>query len=92
EFGGIKCMEANPSKDGAWGYGSAPQTKEEFYERLEGQVRGLMSLNKNMWGWCYTQLTDVEQEQNGIYYYDRKVKYDMERIRKIFQMEIPTEE
>ena len=92
EFGGIKCMEANPSKDGAWGYGSAPQTKEEFYQRLEGQVRGLMSLNKNMWGWCYTQLTDVEQEQNGIYYYDRKVKYDMERIRKIFQMEIPTEE
>ena len=92
EFGGIKCMEANPSKDGAWGYGSAPQTKEEFYQRLEGQVRGLMSLNKNMWGWCYTQLTDVEQEQNGIYYYDRGVKYDMERIRKIFQMEIPTEE
>ena len=92
EFGGIKCMEANPSKDGAWGYGSAPQTKEEFYKRLEGQVRGLMSLNKNMWGWCYTQLTDVEQEQNGIYYYDRKVKYDMERIRKIFQMEIPAEE
>jgi hypothetical protein len=92
EFGGIKCMEANPSKDGAWGYGSAPQTKEEFYKRLEGQVRGLMSLNKNMWGWCYTQLTDVEQEQNGIYYYDRGVKYDMERIRKIFQMEIPTEE
>ena len=92
EFGGIKCMEANPAKDGAWGYGSAPQTKEEFYQRLEGQVRGLMSLNKNMWGWCYTQLTDVEQEQNGIYYYDRTVKYDMERIRKIFQMEIPAEE
>ena len=92
EFGGIKCMEANPSKDGAWGYGSAPQTKEEFYQRLEGQVRGLMSLNANMWGWCYTQLTDVEQEQNGIYYYDRTEKYDMERIRKIFQMEIPVAE
>ena len=92
EFGGIKCMEANPSKDGAWGYGSAPQTKEEFYQRLEGQVRELMSINKNMWGWCYTQLTDVEQEQNGIYYYDRSEKYDMERIRKIFQMEIPAEE
>ena len=92
EFGGIKCMEANPSKDGAWGYGSAPQTKEEFYQRLEGQVRELMTLNANMWGWCYTQLTDVEQEQNGIYYYDRSEKYDMERIRKIFQMEIPATE
>lgn len=28
EFGGIKCMEANPAKDGAWGYGDAAQTKE----------------------------------------------------------------
>ncbi len=92
EFGGIKCLEANPSKGGAWGYGSSPKTKEEFYQRLEGQVRSLMSLNANMWGWCYTQLTDVEQEQNGIYYYDRSEKYDMERIRKIFQMEIPAPE
>jgi beta-galactosidase/beta-glucuronidase len=92
EFGGIKCLEANPAKGGAWGYGSSPKTKEEFYQRLEGQVRGLISLNANMWGWCYTQLTDVEQEQNGIYYYDRTEKYDMERIRKIFQMEIPVAE
>jgi hypothetical protein len=31
------------------------------------------------------------QEQNGVYYYDRGVKYDMERVRKIFQMELPAE-
>ena len=33
----------------------------------------------------YTQLTDVEQEQNGIYYYDRTPKFDMKRIKAIFE-------
>ena len=88
EFGGIKCMEANPAKDGAWGYGNAAITKEDFYQRLEAQVRVLIEMSDMMWGFCYTQLTDVEQEQNGIYYYDRGVKYDMERVRKIFQMPV----
>lgn len=37
-----------------------------------------------MSGYCYTQLTDVEQEQNGIYNYDRTKKFDMDRIKKIF--------
>ncbi len=86
EFGGIKCIEANPSKDGAWGYGDAAVTKEDFYNRLEAQVRALLSISDKMWGFCYTQLTDVEQEQNGIYYYDRTSKYDMERIKKIFSL------
>ena len=88
EFGGIKCMEANPAKDGAWGYGDAAQTKEDFYKRLEAQVKVLVNMSGNMWGFCYTQLTDVEQEQNGIYYYDRGVKYDMERVKAIFQMPV----
>jgi hypothetical protein len=29
-------------------------------------------------------LTDVEQEQNGIYFYDRSAKFDADRIRAIF--------
>jgi hypothetical protein len=28
----------------------------------------------------------VEQEQNGVYYYNRENKFDMKRIREIFQM------
>ena len=43
-----------------------------------------MDSMKNLSGWCYTQLTDVEQEQNGIYNYDRTEKFDMDRIRNIF--------
>jgi len=34
-----------------------------------------------MFGYCYTQLTDVFQEQNGVYGFDRSEKVDLERIR-----------
>lgn len=88
EFGGIKCLEANPAKENSWGYGNSAVTKEDFYKRLEAQVRVLIEMSDKVWGFCYTQLTDVEQEQNGIYYYDRGTKYDMERVRAIFRMPV----
>jgi len=56
---------------------------EEFYHRLEGQVETIISLD-HICGYCYTQLTDVEQETNGIYFYDRTSKFDMDKIHKIF--------
>ena len=34
-----------------------------------------------MFGYCYTQLTDVYQEQNGIYSFDRSAKFDAARLR-----------
>lgn len=92
EFGGIKWDPATQDDAGlahgqnpaSWGYGRAPRSLEEFYARLQGQVRTLMELD-HVAGWCYTQLTDVEQEQNGVYYYDRSEKFDMERIRAIIR-------
>lgn len=36
-----------------------------------------------MFGLCYTQLTNVEQEQNGLYTYDRKPKFDIKKISVI---------
>jgi beta-galactosidase/beta-glucuronidase len=85
EYGGIKWI---PAKDKAfaensWGYGDAPKTLEEFYERLETLTDAILD-QKHMMGYCYTQLTDVEQEQNGIYNYDRSEKFDMEKISKVF--------
>ncbi len=84
EFGGIKWIapEDRPFADNSWGYGDAPKTLDEFYERLEGQIEALNSL-PHISGWCYTQLTDVEQEQNGIYKYDRSAKFDMAKIKAI---------
>lgn len=92
EFGGIKCLEANPTKDAlkgsaktsSWGYGKSAPTREDFYKRLESQVDALLSLSDKVWGYCYTQLTDVEQEENGIFLYDRTPKYDSKRLKAIF--------
>lgn len=92
EFGGIKCLEASPTKDiksvgerkTSWGYGNSAVSKEDFYKRLEGQVDALLALSNHVWGYCYTQLTDVEQEENGLYYYDRRTKYDTARLKSIF--------
>lgn len=83
EFGGIGWMK--PEENGtSWGYGAVPEAMEDFYKRLEGLVQAMGSSNIVV-GFCYTQLTDVEQEKNGIYYYDRTPKFDMNRIKAIFQ-------
>jgi hypothetical protein len=85
EFGGIKWIPTAEQQfaEDSWGYGQDPTTLDEFYARLEGQVDVLLGLD-HIVGYCYTQLTDIEQEQNGIYNYDRTAKFDMERIARIF--------
>ncbi len=85
EFGGIKCAETTPG-GGSWGYGNAAPTREDFYKRLESQVKAITDHSDKICGFCYTQLTDVEQEQNGVYYFNRDKKFDMARIKAIFQM------
>lgn len=88
EFGGIKWIpeDRRPFADNSWGYGEGPRTLEDFYARLEGQVNALYGY-PHIVGYCYTQLTDVEQEQNGIYNYDRSEKFDMRRVASIFKGE-----
>ncbi len=39
--------------------------------------------NPNISGFTYCQLTDVEGEVNGVYYYDRKPKFDIKTIHDI---------
>jgi hypothetical protein len=55
---------------------------EQFYKTYQGLTDALLD-NPCICGFCYTQLTDVEQERNGVYYYDRRPKLDPERIRAI---------
>ena len=78
EYGGIAWSD-DPA---GWGYGNAPATKEEFMERFCGLTDTLLN-NPYMFGFCYTQLTDVEQEQNGLYTYGREPKFDPAQISKI---------
>ena len=75
EYGGIKWSEVKENSGTSWGYGNSPQTEEEYKERYKGLTDALLD-NPKLMGFCYTQLTDIEQEQNGCYYYDRTPKFN----------------
>ena len=88
EYGGIKWIPSPDKKyaPDSWGYGTDPTTLEEFYARLEALTDVILNLS-HVCGFCYTQLTDIEQEQNGVYNYDRSEKFDMKKIHSIFSKE-----
>ncbi|MGN0867411.1 MAG: glycoside hydrolase family 2 protein [Oligosphaeraceae bacterium] len=86
EFGGFRYLppEVRGSTQEGWGYfGLDFQNAEELVERIREQV-ALMNQTPDIMGWCYTQLTDVEQEQNGLMTYHRIPKADPELFRKAF--------
>lgn len=90
EYGGIKWSEDESS----WGYGDTPKSVEEYVERYTSMIEILMK-NPRVCGVCYTQLYDVEQEQNGIYHYDRSPKFDektMDRLAKAMKKKAAIEE
>ena len=71
EYGGIGWSLGS----GAWGYGNAPKTEEEFIARYKGLTEAMLN-NPDCCAFCYTQLYDVEQEQNGLMSYGREFKFD----------------
>ncbi len=87
EYGGIRwAAEAD-----GWGYGDAPTTADAFLERFKRLTDALLD-HPHIGGFCYTQLTDVEQEQTGLYTYDRRAKFDPEAIRAIVSRKAAIEE
>lgn len=73
--------EATDRKE-AWGYGNRPDSEEEVCRRYVGLTGVLMDFPE-ICGFCYTQLTDVEQEQNGLYDYNRNKKFSDETYKRI---------
>jgi beta-galactosidase/beta-glucuronidase len=78
EFGGIGF---DVSGQPGWGYTSVENVEEylEDYRRIMEAVFA----SEILWGYCYTQLTDVEQEINGILTYDRQPKCDLNKIKEL---------
>lgn len=79
EFGGIAFKSEDKEN---WGYYGTVNGEEEFFERFGGIVKAAASLN-GFAGFCYTQLTDVFQETNGLLNFDRSSKVDKTKIREI---------
>lgn len=88
EYGGTWWSD---TQKGGWGYGNSPESEEEFKYRFKGLAEALL-FNPMIGGLCYTQLTDVEQEQNGLYTYDRRAKFDPEFFRSVLTQKAKIEE
>lgn len=87
EYGGVSYLPEGrkPWAKNTWGYNKEPLNQEQAENRITDLTKVLVDF-PIMAGYCYTQLTDVEQEQNGIYNFDRTEKFDMQKIRKCFTM------
>ena len=77
EFGGVKFVPGTEAQR-SWGYCEADScaTFAEKLRELFYAVRACPLVD----GYCYTQLTDVETEQNGLLTYDRTPKLPLETI------------
>jgi beta-galactosidase/beta-glucuronidase len=83
EFGGIAYIPPGTEvPKESWGYSGIEKTEEAALTRLRGLYEAIAKI-PGFVGFCYTQLTDVEQEVNGLLTYDRKPKFDVKKIREI---------
>jgi Glycosyl hydrolases family 2, TIM barrel domain/Glycosyl hydrolases family 2 len=79
EFGGIS-FHAEPGRP--WfGYGTVADA-DELVAKYDELVSAVLD-SPGLAGFCYTQLTDTEQEANGLVDASRRPKVDPERIRAI---------
>ena len=90
EFGGFRWNLASMARtangrstqDSSWGYGGDPDSLEDLHRRFEAVCKILLD-NPFMFGYCYTQLTDIYPEENGIYTFDREPKFDIARVHAV---------
>jgi beta-galactosidase/beta-glucuronidase len=96
EFGGIMFSKnkaeskVSSVNEGAvqstesWGYGEGEADETAFAQRYKDLVE-LIKSYKKISGFCYTQLYDVEQEENGFFTYDRKPKFSKSVVEILYE-------
>lgn len=84
ETGGIAvnltCAAEGADKEG-WGYDGAGG--EESFLRMYERLIDSIYASDLICGFCYTQLSDIEQEQNGLLDENHEFKIEPEKIREI---------
>lgn len=79
EFGGISYA---PIAGTPWhGYGTVTDA-ESFIQKYAELVDAVLEC-PNIFGYCYTQLTDTEQETNGLLNAQREPKFDLQALSEI---------
>ncbi|KAM4062047.1 glycosyl hydrolases family 2, sugar binding domain-containing protein [Hirsutella rhossiliensis] len=84
EFGGVNIAPAKPeggAADRDWGYTTASDP-QDLLARFERLVKAVTE-GGHCCAFVYTQLTDIEQEANGLYSFDRKEKLDAAKVKTV---------
>lgn len=83
EYGGIAFSNIGLQGDAggmeSWGYHDKVRSEEEFFARFRSVTDAVRAIPYCQ-GYCYTQLTDVMQEVNGLLTPDRRPKIDVKRF------------
>lgn len=85
EFGGTAFKDSYGGENKSWGYGEGVKDNLDFLHRLELLVKDTLELDC-FDGYCYTQLSDVEQEVNGLVNSKREYKLPKEALKAIFSL------
>lgn len=80
EYGGVKYVPRQDSED-SWGYCEAESGEQ--YERKLRELTEALQRASAVQGYCYTQLTDVGTEENGLLTAWRQPKIPLEAVRAI---------
>lgn len=87
EYGGISMEDGN---DKNWGYHEKATGDADFLNKVQALTEAVQDIDYCR-GFCYTQLTDVMQETNGLLTIDRKVKADKKELASIFMKKVNPE-
>ena len=86
EYGGIAFtnigLQGELGGMDTWGYHGKVTDEEMFFRRFRGVTDAIREIPYCQ-GYCYTQLTDVLQEINGLLTPDRQPKVDVERFASL---------
>ena len=85
ECGGVG-FESDTQHDNAFAYGDLPTDVEALEQEIR-QIMASINASEKLQGFVWTQLTDVQQEVNGLLYFDRKPKLPLATLKEIFAVQ-----
>ncbi|MBT5205375.1 MAG: glycoside hydrolase family 2 [Gammaproteobacteria bacterium] len=84
ECGGIGYVNVTTT-DELFAYGDLPETPAALSEKIQELANALTQIDE-LQGFVWTQLTDIQQEINGLLYFDRTPKLPLDQIKALFDV------
>ncbi len=68
--------------DDDFSYGERPQTEQDLEAHIR-RIADMIDAADLLQGFVWTQLTDIQQEINGLLYFDRQPKLPLSTLKEI---------